>query len=69
MVAALITPGSEILLKNVGINPTRDGVVSILNWLAEDKDAITLENERNVGTDLEPVADIRVKYSRLIGKA
>lgn len=62
MVGAAISPGSEVLLKHVGINPTRDGVISILKLMGAD---LTLENQREVGG--EPVADIRVRGSRLKG--
>tara|TARA_R110000868_G_scaffold411780_1_gene710186 strand:- start:34277 stop:35596 length:1320 start_codon:yes stop_codon:yes gene_type:complete len=62
MVAASITPGSVIMLQHVGINPTRDGVINILRLMGAD---ITLFNERVVGG--EPVADIRVRSSELIG--
>ncbi|WP_207063742.1 bifunctional prephenate dehydrogenase/3-phosphoshikimate 1-carboxyvinyltransferase [Motiliproteus sp. SC1-56] len=62
MVAAAITPGSDILLQHVGINPTRVGVVNILRAMGAD---LALENEREVGG--EPVADIRVRYAPLKG--
>lgn len=62
MVAASIAPGSDITLEHVGINPTRDGVISILKLMGAD---ITLQNQREVGG--EPVADIRVRYAPLTG--
>jgi 3-phosphoshikimate 1-carboxyvinyltransferase len=62
MVGASITPGSDLTLEHVGINPTRIGVINILKAMGGD---ITLENEREVGG--EPVADIRVKYAKLKG--
>jgi 3-phosphoshikimate 1-carboxyvinyltransferase len=62
MVAAAIAPGSDITLKHVGINPTRIGVINILNMMGAD---ITLSNETVTGG--EPVADIRVKYVPLKG--
>lgn len=62
LVAASITPNSDITLQHVGVNPTRTGVIDILLKMGAD---ITLENERVVGG--EPVADIRVKSSQLIG--
>jgi len=62
LVAASITPGADLLLKHVGINPTRIGVLNILRAMGGD---ITLHNERVVGG--EPVADIRVKYAQLKG--
>ncbi|ARU57507.1 bifunctional cyclohexadienyl dehydrogenase/ 3-phosphoshikimate 1-carboxyvinyltransferase [Oleiphilus messinensis] len=62
MVAASITPGADLLLRHVGINPTRTGVIDILKLMGAD---ITLSNEREVGG--EPVADIRVRYAPLKG--
>lgn len=62
MVGASIAPGSDILLKHVGINPTRIGVINILCLMGAD---LTLENEKLVGG--EPVADIRVRYTGLKG--
>jgi len=58
MVGAAITPGSDITLEHVGINPTRVGVVNILQQMGAD---LILSNQREVGG--EPVADIRVRYS------
>lgn len=56
MVAAAIMPGSELLLKNVGVNPTRSGIIDILNTMGAE---IELHNKRDwVG---EPVADIIVR--------
>ncbi len=60
IVAALIVPDSEILIKNVGINPTRSGIIDILKSMNAD---IELINERTVSN--EKVADILVKYSNL----
>lgn len=62
LVAAAITPGSNLLIKNVGINPTRTGVLDALMAMNAD---ITLEKEREVTG--EPVADLRVRHSELIG--
>ena len=60
--AALITPGSDITVKNTGINPTRDGIIRAFRAMGAD---ITLMNERE--TAGERVADIRVRYSGLSG--
>jgi 3-phosphoshikimate 1-carboxyvinyltransferase len=60
MVAAAIVPGSDLLIENVGINPTRTGILEVMQAMGAD---ITLENERIVTG--EPVADLRVKYSHL----
>ena len=62
MVGAAIAPGSEIVLEHVGINPTRTGVITILQAMGAN---ITLENIQDVGG--EPVADIRVRYAPLRG--
>lgn len=60
LVAALITPGSELVVENVGINPTRTGILDALWQMGAD---LTLENEREVTG--EPVADLRVRYGPL----
>jgi len=62
MVAASIAEGSDVLLEQVGINPTRDGVIRILRLMGAD---ITLENPRKLCG--EPVADIRVRSAKLHG--
>ena len=60
LVAAAIVPGSELLITNVGVNPTRTGILEALEMMEAD---ITRENERTVAG--EPVADLRVKHSKL----
>lgn len=62
MVAASITPGSDLVIEHVGINPTRTGVIDILKLMGAD---IELENESVVGG--EPVADIHIRYAPLKG--
>ncbi|PHS73466.1 MAG: 3-phosphoshikimate 1-carboxyvinyltransferase [Cycloclasticus sp.] len=62
LVAASITPNSDITLQHVGINPTRTGVIDILLKMGAD---IQLLNKRVVGG--ESVADIRVKSCQLQG--
>ncbi len=62
IVAALIVPGSELLIQNVGLNPTRAGIVHVLRQMGGD---ITEVNPREVGG--EPVADLLVKHSALTG--
>jgi 3-phosphoshikimate 1-carboxyvinyltransferase len=62
IVAALLVPGSEIVLKGIGINPTRTGIIDILQAMGG---AIELHNIRTVCG--EPVADIAVRASRLKG--
>ncbi|MBE5942517.1 MAG: 3-phosphoshikimate 1-carboxyvinyltransferase [Lachnospiraceae bacterium] len=62
IVAGLITPNSEITIKNVGINPTRDGILTVCKNMGAD---ITLSNVKDdIG---EPVADITVRTSSLHG--
>ncbi|MDF2543344.1 MAG: aroA [Herbinix sp.] len=60
--AGLLVPNSEILIKNVGINPTRDGILHVCQQMGAD---ITLENVNDNGG--EPVADILVRSSELSG--
>lgn len=60
--AALIVPNSELLLKNVGINPTRDGILRVCRMMGAD---ITLENIKEDGG--EPSADILIRHSNLKG--
>jgi len=62
IVAALIVPGSELLIKNVGVNPTRMGIIDILQEMGGE---ITVLNKK--GEDLEPTADISVRASKLRG--
>lgn len=62
MLAALLAENADIQIKNVGVNPTRTGVINILQSMGAD---ITLENTQLLGE--EPVADIRVRSSKLRG--
>ena len=62
IVAGLITPSSEILIKNVGINPTRDGILRVCQAMGAN---ITLENRKE--GDGEPTADVLVRTSELTG--
>ena len=62
IVAALTIPGSDIKIKNVGINPTRTGIIEILQKMGGK---ISLQNEHEVSG--EPVADMHVQYSELSG--
>lgn len=62
IVAGLITPNSDILIQNVGINPTRRGILDVLIEMGGD---ITLLNEQLICG--EPVCDLRVKTSKLRG--
>ncbi|HHW03700.1 MAG TPA: 3-phosphoshikimate 1-carboxyvinyltransferase [Thermoanaerobacterales bacterium] len=62
MVGACILPDSEIVIKNVGTNPTRTGIIDALRHMGADIDIL---NESV--TNGEPIADIRVRSSRLKG--
>ena len=62
MAAGLIVPNSSITIKNVGINPTRDGMIQVCKQMGGN---LILENERMVSG--EPVADITVSSSSLKG--
>ena len=62
LVAALLVPGSDVLIEGVGLNPTRDGLVRVLKEMGAD---IRLLNPREVGG--EPVADLAVRHSTLMG--
>lgn len=62
IVAALITPGSEVTVTHVGMNPTRTGIYKMLEAMGAD---LTYSNERIVGG--EPVADITARHSALKG--
>ncbi|MBD2552228.1 3-phosphoshikimate 1-carboxyvinyltransferase [Limnothrix sp. FACHB-708] len=62
LVAAAIVPGSDLTIENVGINPTRTGILDVLHQMGAN---ITLENERDAAG--EPVADLRVRYGPLNG--
>lgn len=62
LAAALLVPGSEILIKNVGINPTRDGILTVIQAMGG---RIALLNERRCAG--EKVADLLVSHSSLHG--
>ncbi len=59
LVGAAIVPGSDILVRNVGLNPTRDGILRVLQAMGAD---VEVGNHRVFGA--EPVGDIRVCYRR-----
>lgn len=59
MAAAILVPGSELILENVGINPTRDGIIRVLKDMGANIEIINRKDS------FEPVADIRVTYSKL----
>lgn len=62
LVAAAIVPGSDVWIENVGINPTRTGVLEVLERMGAK---MTLANQRTVAG--EPVADIHIQHSQLHG--
>ncbi|UVO49357.1 3-phosphoshikimate 1-carboxyvinyltransferase [Sphingomonas sp. SUN019] len=62
LVAASIVPGSDIVVENVGLNPTRAGLIAVSRLMGAD---ITELNPRDVGG--EPVADLRVRHAALTG--
>jgi 3-phosphoshikimate 1-carboxyvinyltransferase len=61
-VAALIVPGSDLTIENVGLNPTRAGLYEVLRQMGGSIEEL---NAREVGG--EPVADLRVRHSALTG--
>jgi len=61
-VAASIVPGSDLVIENVGLNPTRDGIFRVLVQMGASIDKL---DEREVGG--EPVADLRVRHAPLKG--
>lgn len=62
IVAALLVPGSEVVVEGVLLNPTRTGLIDTLREMGAD---IAVESERTVGGEL--VGDLRVRHSRLKG--
>lgn len=60
IVAALVVPGSEITIRNVGMNSTRSGILDVLGEMGA---RFTVENTRTIGG--EPVADLTVYHSNL----
>ncbi|WP_370030356.1 3-phosphoshikimate 1-carboxyvinyltransferase [Qipengyuania mesophila] len=61
-VAASVVPGSDLVVENVGLNPTRDGIFRVLAQMGANIDML---DEREVGG--EPVADLRVRHAALKG--
>jgi 3-phosphoshikimate 1-carboxyvinyltransferase len=62
IVAALLVEGSDLVVENVGLNPTRAGLIEVLRQMGGSIEAM---GSREVGG--EPVADLRVRHSRLQG--
>jgi 3-phosphoshikimate 1-carboxyvinyltransferase len=62
LVAAAMIPGSEVVIRDVGTNPTRDGVIEILRRMGADVETMNARTETG-----EPVADLKVRGGRLKG--
>ena len=62
IVAALVTEGSDLIIENVGLNPTRAGLVQVLRQMGGSIEEL---NAREIGG--EPVADLHVRHSQLTG--
>jgi 3-phosphoshikimate 1-carboxyvinyltransferase len=62
LVAGAIIPGSEIVLKNVGLNPTRTGIIEVMNKMGADLEIVQTEK-----SSFEPFGDIIIKTSNLKG--
>jgi len=58
MVAAALVPDSDLLLRDVGLNPTRDGIVQVLRAMGAD---LTVESQRRFGG--EAVGDVRIRHA------
>jgi len=61
--ASLMVPGSDILLKNVGINPTRNGILEIAGQMGAQIEVTDFSS----GNKTEPSADLRIRYAPLHG--
>jgi 3-phosphoshikimate 1-carboxyvinyltransferase len=64
LVAALISPGSEVVVEGVGLNPTRTGLLQVLKAMGADLEWRVLEGEAG-----EPVGYVRARHSPLKGVA
>jgi 3-phosphoshikimate 1-carboxyvinyltransferase len=62
LVAALIIPGSELIIRQVGVNPTRTGIIEVLQAMGAD-----IEVHQLNANSSEPVADLVVRSSELRG--
>ena len=60
--AGLIVPDSDIILKNVGLNPTRTGILDVVKFMGGD---VEILDKKNVSG--EDVGDLRIRYSDLTG--
>ncbi len=62
IVATCISPGAHLIIRNVGFNPTRTGIIDILKEMGADIKVLNLRKEGG-----EPVADLQVRYAPLTG--
>jgi 3-phosphoshikimate 1-carboxyvinyltransferase len=62
LVAGAIIPNSDLVIQNVGVNPTRTGILDVLEMMGAD---VEINNQRVMAG--EPIADLRVRYSHLKG--
>lgn len=62
LVGATIVPGSDVMIRHVGINPTRTGLIDVLTRMGADIEILNRRDEAG-----EPVADLRVKSAPLNG--
>ncbi|MEH7546152.1 3-phosphoshikimate 1-carboxyvinyltransferase [Neobacillus bataviensis] len=62
LVAGAIIPGSEIVLKNVGLNPTRTGIIEVMQKMGAELEIVQAETN-----DFEPAGDLIIKTSNLKG--
>lgn len=62
LVAGAVVPDSDLILRNVGLNPTRTGIIDVLKSMGADFSIDPYEGE-----SAEPAGDIRIKYSKLKG--
>ncbi len=69
IVAACLAGAGELLIDNVGVNPTRTGVIDILKLMGADVEIVRRRDQPGRGRAGEAVADLRVRASRLHGIA
>lgn len=61
MVGAAMSPGSELWIREVGINPTRTGIIDLLKQMGAEIEIL------NVKTGIEPIADLHIVGKQLVG--
>jgi len=62
LVAGAIVPGSEIVLNNVGVNPTRNGIIEVMTKMGANLEIIQQEDD-----SFEPMGSMTIRYSQLKG--